>query len=442
MLTSHPFLKDKLNYSFDGRMVSIMRKLNSCIIIIILIVISCSCANVNAPVDKETQTPKIDEPVSIPIDKSNYNISVLDIDGNDITDRVIELWWCANEIYNVDSDEVLELGEYYPEFDRSADFYEVLNFNEVVERIFSPDGKKQLLSTELGGIKFIQERDGKIYRLGPWKTGWSCGNSILEANETEKTEDRIVLSIKYDAAYRWEDGDPHDYKYVDFVIAKIDDEWYVDDYVYPEAANNGLSAAPASLPENYLSEIHEWENMGFDEVFEQNYICIANPDDIVLRNYKIDFSGLEMGALYLLNEEAVTIRKLYPAPVYDFWLVNKTIVFSIGDKLLSYDMVNQDINFVLKSPDSSNPIRMLVANDKLIFYLIGDTLYRYYIPAQINEQVAVLEGVSRFEPISNNEIFWEVPNPEYDKNDLEGIRYFCYITNLITDETIELKSTL
>jgi hypothetical protein len=75
------------------------------------------------------------------------------------------LWWSVNEIYNVDSEKLLELGEYYPEFNSSAGFYEVLNFNEAADRIFSPNGKKQLLDTELGGIKFIQERDGKAYRL-------------------------------------------------------------------------------------------------------------------------------------------------------------------------------------------------------------------------------------------------------------------------------------
>jgi hypothetical protein len=69
-----------------------------------------------------TESPASNEMPELPYDKNNYNLTVNDIDGNDITDRVIELWWSVNAICNVDSDSLLELGDYYADFDGSAGF--------------------------------------------------------------------------------------------------------------------------------------------------------------------------------------------------------------------------------------------------------------------------------------------------------------------------------
>lgn len=213
-------------------------KIVLCLILAVLILTACSCTFIDISKDVVTESPTSNEMPELPYDKNNYNLTVNDIDGNDITDRVIELWWSVNAIYNVDSDSLLELGDYYADFDGSAGFYEVLNFEEIVEQLFSPVGKRQLLNTKLGNVNFLQERNGKIYRLGPWKTGWGCGDSILEAFIKELTENKIILSIKFDAAYRYEDDDSHDYRFVDFSIVKIDNVWYVDNYVYPESTND------------------------------------------------------------------------------------------------------------------------------------------------------------------------------------------------------------
>jgi hypothetical protein len=56
----------------------------------------------------------------------------------------------------VDSDSLLELGDYYADFDGSAGFYEVLNFEEVAEQLFSTDGKRQLLNTKIGNVNITK----------------------------------------------------------------------------------------------------------------------------------------------------------------------------------------------------------------------------------------------------------------------------------------------
>lgn len=164
---------------------------------------------------------------------SDYrNIQIKDNDGNDISHIAIDLWYAANEIYNVDDMKMFEMGEY----DATLSGYtvqsnELLNYYTVVENVFTQNGIAQLEQTMIGGPEpLIRKKDDKVYRMGAWKTGYSFGNALTDMQVKELTGNAITLAATYASIYR-----DNTTVTVDFTIANVDGTWLVDDYVYPEA---------------------------------------------------------------------------------------------------------------------------------------------------------------------------------------------------------------
>lgn len=197
------------------------------------------------PVSDEPETPSPSEtpdvsasPVSdepLPYSPKDYNLTVLDIDGNDITARVIELWYNVNSMYNEDLAGPFELGEYNSTMHpftlddgtvQGAGFEEILNFDEAVSECFTDEGAEQFTAAVTEN-HFIEEYDGKIWRKCPWRTGWTPALNIPSAKTADTEKDTIRLQIEVQT--------PPDFSssYVDFTLKCVDGVWLVDSYVYP-----------------------------------------------------------------------------------------------------------------------------------------------------------------------------------------------------------------
>lgn len=172
-------------------------------------------------------------------------ISVQDSQGEDITEAAIDLWFAANEVYNVDDTVMFEMGEGTQVLTPPGpEFYELKNYEAVVDGIFTENGRDQLERTWIGadGITFLQMRDGAMYRLGPWKTGYSYAKTLSGMRVAQAEGNTVVLDVDYisnlspDAQMNMETFVP-EYRTVPFIIRKVDGIWLVEDYIYPEARN-------------------------------------------------------------------------------------------------------------------------------------------------------------------------------------------------------------
>ena len=166
---------------------------------------------------------------------SDYsNIQIKNNDGNDISHIAIDLWYAANEIYNVDDMKMFEIGEYeatLTEYTYIPHSNELLNYYAVAESVFTQDGIAQLEQTMFGGsdgsAPLIRKKDDKVYRMSAYKTGYSFAHALIDMQVKELGEDIITLSVTYVSIDR-------DNANIDFTIANVGGTWLVDNYVYPE----------------------------------------------------------------------------------------------------------------------------------------------------------------------------------------------------------------
>jgi len=171
------------------------------------------------------------------LSNDEYLLTVIDADKNDISKEIIRLWYNANEIYNVDDIQMFETGDSTFLFDNGPEFYEIMNYDQEVDAVFTGNGKAQLEQTKIGGPHtLIQKRDGKVYRMGAWKTGYSYADALEGIKVKQVFDDMLVLEVKFKEPIKPDDLPV--YGYADFTVRKINDAWFVEDYVYPEANRN------------------------------------------------------------------------------------------------------------------------------------------------------------------------------------------------------------
>ena len=171
-------------------------------------------------------------------EKDYSNIHLADASGNDITEIAIDLWWAANGVYNVDDIFMFEMGEQTRLFEDAPDYYELRNYDEVMPKIFTEHGIQQAEQTCIGGsLTFIQRQNGKVYRLGPWKTGYDYGMAMTDMQVKQAQSNRVTLTVTYirQGSIAMDGSGTPIYDTVDFTIAKENGIWLVDDYIYPES---------------------------------------------------------------------------------------------------------------------------------------------------------------------------------------------------------------
>ncbi len=165
-------------------------------------------------------------------------IQVLDADGTDITGILVDLWYCASEAYNVDDAIFFTLGESARLSENYPEFYELTNYAEKIQSVFTPNAIAQYEASDVTAIQ--KTEDGRVWRLGPWRTGYSYGFALTGLEAVDTSLDRMTIRATYETneggIMREEDPDyVPNYRTVDFTVVKADGVWYVDDYTYPES---------------------------------------------------------------------------------------------------------------------------------------------------------------------------------------------------------------
>ena len=164
----------------------------------------------------------------------------MDADGNDVSKILIDLWYCASDAYDVDGMVVFETGDWVSLLVNHPQFIELTNYDEVLPKIFTP---RAIAQYEASDVVLIQKTaDGKVYRLGPWRTGYSYAWALTDLRGLEVQPDRIVAEATYikNPGYAGAGEDPAyvpEYDTVPFTVVKQNGIWLVDDYTYPERKN-------------------------------------------------------------------------------------------------------------------------------------------------------------------------------------------------------------
>lgn len=198
-----------------------------------------------------TATPQSDNSINL-----EYGLTVYD-GSKDISREVLSLWRAANKIYNVDDKEMFEIGEAVMLFEDSPEYYEIFGYDLEVDAVFTAQGRMQLEQTVIGGPHLlIQKRDGKVYKMGPWRTGYSYADALDGMRIVQISNDTVTLEVKYRKPVGLDE--PPVFDYVKFALKKIDDTWLVDDYVYPEAKGT-VSSTSAILNELKQSVVYDKE---------------------------------------------------------------------------------------------------------------------------------------------------------------------------------------
>lgn len=224
-----------------------MKKLHLLVFSIIIVISISACADTTVGIKTQLQSSRnapedyISRFTGDYSDKNYSTIKINDSNGNDISNIVIDLWYAANEVYNVDDGVMFETGEGVKLYEDYPDFIELKNYNDVVDKIFTANARKQVEETCLsGGEKtFIQKKDGKVYRLGPWRTGNSYAHALKDIQLKEATQNSVVVTVEYEKSGRifYDDenyGYPPEYDSRDFKIIKEGNIWVVENYIYPD----------------------------------------------------------------------------------------------------------------------------------------------------------------------------------------------------------------
>ena len=183
---------------------------------------------------------------------------ILDADGSNVTGILLDLWYCASAAYDVD-DMVLFPWQDTTTFSDGSVYYDLPDYDRVIRSIFTPEAIEAYEASDV--VRIQKTDDGRVWRLGPWKTGYSYAMALSGLQAVSVEPDRMVIR----AAYETMDGgidrdeDPTyvpSYRTVDFTVEKTDGIWYVAEYTYPEEAFRLEQEAAVAAVEAALERLH------------------------------------------------------------------------------------------------------------------------------------------------------------------------------------------
>lgn len=219
-------------------------------VLLILLLVGCSgnsSNSIHAPVENYANR----YPGEYNTELSDYSdIQIKDNNGNDISHIAIDLWYAANEIYNVDDTKMFEMDYGDTMIDGHEPYNELHNYDAVVRSVFTENGIAQLERAEIISISetFILKYDGKTYRKAPYKSGYSFANALTDMQIKELAGDRITLAVTYASINR-----DNTTVTSDFTIVNVSGTWLVDYYVYPESTSETSPSASLSQSVDNLS---------------------------------------------------------------------------------------------------------------------------------------------------------------------------------------------
>ncbi|MBR4672815.1 MAG: hypothetical protein IKO78_06455 [Bacilli bacterium] len=123
------------------------------------------------------------------------------------------------------TEEIEETNEY-------EDYYLILNYDEVVNAMFTENGIKELEQTTFEGKKFIIKESGKVYMLKEIPTENRYTDSNITINVTKIQNESIVSEITL-TSYKLNDDMLTYYAIVkNLTLIKKDNTWLVDGFYY------------------------------------------------------------------------------------------------------------------------------------------------------------------------------------------------------------------
>lgn len=190
---------------------------------------------------------------------------ILDAEGNNVTGVLLDLWYCASAAYDVDDMELFpwEESQIFPD---GLEYYDLPDYDRVIRSIFTPEAIEAYEASDV--VRIQKTEDGRAWRRGPWKTGYSYAMALSGLRTLSVAPERMVIQ----AAYETMDGgidrdeDPAyvpSYRTVNFTVEKTDGIWYVAEYTYPETAfarelDAAQEAVRDALPKRYYrAEVQE-----------------------------------------------------------------------------------------------------------------------------------------------------------------------------------------
>ncbi len=158
--------------------------------------------------------------------------------------------------------------------------------------------------------------------------------------------------------------------------------------------------------ENYFSQEHPYEDLSLvSEESKQNAVIIEDNGDLAVVPFD-DFREKNFANKTVLFDKEAVIN-------YD--VVNDKIFFVTASNVIyetDFRGENTDKIFELESKDNQN-VENFFADESLIWFSLGHTAYRLYIPDKKLDELYTNEDMVSFRPVSNYAIKYSVYSQQY-----------------------------
>ena len=148
----------------------------------------------------------------------------------DVDSIVERMWYLGNYIYLAGE---ITFCVPVPQEEAPREVYSCcfVDFEELTDHLYTENGKEQLLRAIVGGGNYIQEKDGKYYHLGDWRTepahySWMSGYQTLDSKE-----DWLKVEVTYDEQDF--QGNILGKKSVPMTLVRQNGIWLIEDYISP-----------------------------------------------------------------------------------------------------------------------------------------------------------------------------------------------------------------
>ncbi len=187
----------------------------------------------------------------------------------------------------------------------------------------------------------------------------------------------------------------------------------------------------------------------YDEYFSQSVDFVRSVDDTAIGNVFIYQTGVpdpkewidaELlkafpdaadGQLYKwetnttdTNNHVVEYSLLLDEQVTEFvWAEDDRIICAAGNTVYSINYSGEDKQTMFTA---DGPVTNLAANETLVFYVVNEYLYRYYIPDKITDKLCHAPGISPGYPVplTNHQVLWKVAAP--DRPEVDYMLWYVY----------------
>ncbi len=203
-------------------------------------------------------------------------------------------------------------------------------------------------------------------------------------------------------------------------------------------------AEKAKVYSDYFSEEYRFEVQADHPETKNEYVFLYSQEHI-----NLGITGFRKGYLYKtyfgnLCDPDTTVQ-IYPDEVTAYAQVNDHIYACSGNEIFQIDYDGNGKQTILQT---NGPVTHMRANDTLIFYVVNDVMYRYFIPTQTLDNVGEVPGIAALYPISNYQVNWIKPNPDWCGNEecpgdptycdselcVGAFKYLEYLININTGE--------